>query len=74
MTNPQLAAGSGMDHRAIGGAVVGHRPLDLHVPLGEPGHRAAQEGRGGLPTFVRQHLDVCESSGISTQTWHRSQP
>lgn len=64
VADAQLATGDGMDHRAVGGAVVGHYSLDLHAALCEPSHRPSQKRSGGLATFVRQDLDIGEPGGV----------
>ena len=61
---PELAAGGGVDRRDVGGAVVGHHPLDRDAALGEPGDRAAKEARAVSPRSSGKHLDVGEPGGV----------
>ena len=44
----------------VGGAVVGHHPLDPDAAFGEPGHRAAQEADSGVGVERVEHLGVGE--------------
>ena len=43
---------------AVGAAIVGHHPLGPDAVRTEPAQGAEQEGGGGVPALVAQHLDI----------------
>jgi hypothetical protein len=50
--DPERFAGECVDRGAVGGAVVGHQPLDPDAEGGEVGDRSAEEADGGAGLLI----------------------
>jgi hypothetical protein len=57
-------AGGRVDRGAVGGAVVGHQPLDADVEGGEVGDRSAQEADRGHGLLIVEDFNVDEPGRV----------
>ena len=60
--------------RDVGGAVVGHHPLDRDPVATVEGQRPAQKADRGERPLVAQHLDVGKTGGVVDADVNASQP
>src|SRR6266849_7855764 len=61
---PQRFAGERVDRGAVGGAVVGHQPLDPDPEGGEVGNRAAQKADRGQGLLIVEDFNVDEPGRV----------
>ena len=64
MLDPKRPAGERVDGGPVGGAVVGHQPLDADPESGEVSDRAAQEADRGHGFLIFEDFDVDEPGRV----------
>jgi hypothetical protein len=64
MLDPERLAGERVDRGAVGGAVVGHQPLDPDAEAGEVSDGTAEEADRGGGLLIVEHLDVDEPGRV----------